>query len=104
MRKGLNDLMGAMAMLTMFNADDVWSEDCKRGDNELTPDKIRLTQVRVIPKGCKEYYFNSAGQFDTSDCRTHHITKEQTVFITVASSDKSAIAKFNKHIKNTTHE
>ena len=53
-------------------------------------------RYKVIPKGCKEYYFNSQGQWDTSDYRQHHITIEETVFITVASSPKKAIEKFNK--------
>lgn len=68
-----------------------------RGLNPLKPKDINLKQVKIIPKGCEEYYFNSLGEWDTSKNRQHHITRDETVFITVASSTKKAIEKFNKH-------
>jgi hypothetical protein len=44
-------------------------------------------------KGCKEYFFNKEGKFSTIE--------SEIVFKCVAVNDKSAIKKFNNHLKNT---
>ena len=44
----------------------------------------------VIPKGCKEYFFNIDGEYSTECMR-----KSETVFKCIASNNKVAIRKFN---------
>ena len=48
---------------------------------------------KVIPKGCKEYFFNDKGEYSTD-----HMLKTECVFKCYALNDKSAIRKFkNRH-------
>jgi hypothetical protein len=56
-------------------------------DIDFTPKKAPL------PKGCKEYFFNSLGDFINYNDGVY-------TFKCVAISDKSAIKKFNKWVTN----
>jgi len=51
-----------------------------------------------LPKGCKEYFFNKEGEFYNGVDGRPPILKTDVVFSCVASSNKSAIKKFNKFI------
>lgn len=46
------------------------------------------------PAGCKDYWFNSSGNFSTDKMR-----KDETVFHCVAINDKNAKLKFEKYLK-----
>jgi hypothetical protein len=64
-----------------------------RGDNSLKPEDIDVTPFKVIPKGCKEYWFNKHGGFTTEG-------SVSVVYYCIASSDKAAKKKFKKFDKN----
>lgn len=50
---------------------------------------IYIDKTPPIPKGCKEYFFNSHGEFSTQSMR-----KDECVFKCIALNDKSATKKF----------
>ena len=52
---------------------------------------IKLLKEKPAPKGAKQYFFNSQGEFSTEQ-----MLKEECVFKCVAINDKSAIKKFQK--------
>lgn len=49
----------------------------------------------VIPKGCKEYFFNIDGDYSIES-----MLKTETVFYCIASNNKVAVRKFNKWKSN----
>lgn len=91
MKRNILGLFGAMALMS-----DTSAFTGEAPTNKTRPVDIEANRMKIIPAGCKEYYFNSEGQWDTQDNRQHRITRDQTVFITVASSSKSAEKKFDK--------
>lgn len=67
------------------------------GDNRssLTPEQIDVTPKDVpIPKGCKEYFFNSNGDFSTGK-----MLRTECVFKCVAANAKNAVKKFKNYQK-----
>jgi hypothetical protein len=62
-----------------------------------TPNKdvLRRKPEPVIPKGCKQYFFTLTGSIYSE-------ANSNTVFNTIASSEKSAIKKFDKWYNQNT--
>jgi hypothetical protein len=86
MYKGLGSIMMAAAMLSL--------DTPLRNTKKTSIDDIDFNPKKPpIPKGCKEYFFNQEGKFSTIE--------SEIVFKCVAVNDKSAIKKFNNHLKNT---
>jgi hypothetical protein len=50
---------------------------------------------KIIPKGCKEYYFDKNGNFPNQ----WGINNGESIFYCIASSKKNAIVKFQKFLK-----
>lgn len=74
--------------------------DMGRG-NDLRPEDIDTHPAQpVIPKGCKEYWFNTNGGFSNGDFNTRPILKTDVVYYCIASSDAAAKKKFEKFEKN----
>lgn len=70
--------------------------------NPLTPDQINLDIPTVVPKGCREYWFNAAGEPHWMKGDTYQpfrILRSEVVFKCIASNEKNAIRKF----KNRKH-
>lgn len=80
--KGKLGMLAAMAM--MFDSPGFSQGNRKQLD--FTPKEA------PIPKGCKEYWFNSEGRFYNGD-GTRPILKTEVVFHCIAASDKSAKKK-----------
>jgi len=84
-----------MAMAQYADIDD------NRGDNKLRPEDIDVTPAQqVIPKGCKEYWFNINGGFTNGMSGSNKVRKVDVVYYCIASSDKAAKKKFDKFEKN----
>lgn len=81
-------LMAASIMQTMGSPMYGSTNDLEPKDIDLEPKKP------LIPKGCKEYFFNSLGDFINTNDGLYD-------FKCVAISDKSAIKKFNKWANET---
>lgn len=94
-------VIGTMAMMAAIEAAN------RRNDNiplflvdddllssSVNPEKLKEAKhippvPKVIPNGCKEYFFNSAGEFSTTK-----MLKTECVFTCYAINDKNAIKKF----------
>jgi hypothetical protein len=86
--------------LGLFAAMAMMGSGYAQNSNSIQPKDIDTTP---IPKGCKEYFFNKEGEFYNGVDGRPPILKTDVVFSCVASSNKSAIKKFNKFItKNKT--
>ena len=60
----------------------------------LRTENLNADKVPIIPKppnGCKEYFFNSSGEFSTTK-----MLKTECVFKCFAINDKNALRKFTK--------
>ena len=58
--------------------------------SDLQPEDIDIyPKRRIVPKGCKEYFFFENGKY----CGYPH---DQCVFSCIATSERKAIEKFNK--------
>jgi len=53
--------------------------------------RVRVPAKKVIPKGCKQYFFNQNGYWDNTS------GEKNSYFTCIASSDKVAHKKFNKY-------
>lgn len=65
--------------------------------NPLKPDQINLDIPTVVPKGCREYWFNAAGEPHCMKGDTYQpfrILRSEVVFKCIASNEKNAIRKF----------
>lgn len=58
--------------------------------NGLSLKDINPKPYKVIPNGCKEYFFAADGTYSTEK-----MLKSQVVYTCIASKDKTAIKKFN---------
>jgi len=93
-------VIGAMAMMAAMDSINRKSEPVFLVDDPfnsgIDPEKLKggkhIPPVPiVIPNGCKEYFFNSLGEFSTTK-----MLKAECVFTCYAINDKNAIKKFNK--------
>lgn len=57
----------------------------------IDPEEISGTKAKICPKGCKQYFFNSSGEYSTN-----HMLKPECIFECFAINEKSAIKKFKK--------
>jgi len=80
----------ASAMSTSIYKDSY--NDLFSGD-ETKPKRIPRPIRQVLPKGAKEYFFNSDGEFSTK-----RILKSECIFKCIAINDKNALRKFNKQL------
>jgi hypothetical protein len=64
------------------------------GKNPTRPEDINGNPKQVIPKGCKEYWFNENGDFSTE--RMRH---DEIVFKCIASNDKTAKISLKNGLK-----
>lgn len=78
----------ALAMLAMAAAMNEGSSMMFTGSGE---DDARVPKEPMPPKGTKEYFFNSVGEFSTEQ-----MLKTETVFKCYAINDKNAIRKFKR--------
>lgn len=78
-----SNLLGLAVMMAALSYEGGYHED------KHEPKKQKRNPKKVIPKGCKEYYFTRTGSIFTSH-------NENIVFTTIASSEKSAQKKFDK--------
>lgn len=95
MKGYIGAMLPLMMMLDEMNKIDegICSED--KPSNKLKPDDITISyQQRKPPKGCKEYFFNEAGDFYNGEGRP--MLKSETVFYCHAINDKSAKSKFKR--------
>lgn len=89
--KDKSGILGMMAFIAAMSAQSYSGE-------ERTPNKeaVRRQPIKkVIPKGCKEYFFTQSGCI--------HVVKSANynyVFECIASNEKAAEKKFDKFIKN----
>ena len=83
----------ALALAAIGDMSNLFDSNSKTSINDIdfTPKEVPL------PKGCKEYFFNSLGDF------LNHNDGVYT-FKCVAISDKSAIKKFNKWVNNQVNQ
>lgn len=63
--------------------------------NALAPKDINPKPHKVLPNGCREYFFAADGTYSTE-----RMLKSRVVYTCIASKDKSAIKKFNNWLKN----
>lgn len=85
-------MMGPMAGILAMG--EMGYTESNKGDNDLKPKDIDITPKKLpIPKGCKEYFFNKNGGYNTE-------RDIYTVFTCVAISYKSAKRKFKNFIRN----
>jgi hypothetical protein len=83
MKKSNMLLMSMMMMAASGN----YGTNIQEGKNS-----IKKTKKKIIPKGCKEYFFFESGNYmNTKPSEGYNI-----VFECIASSDKIATKKFNK--------
>lgn len=79
--------LGAMMMSTTTES---------RTPNREVLSKLNLEPKKIIPKGCKEYWFTKTGSIYTSKPENY-----EAVFQCIASSEKVAHKKFDKwHSEN----
>ena len=89
--KNMGMLMALAGMGAMSGYPDNNFRDTRSEDIPFEP------KQPVIPKGCKEYWF------DIDGCYPNWAGRDQVVFKCIAISEKSAIRKFNKwKLKNVT--
>jgi hypothetical protein len=89
MSKLTSILLPYMMMATTSRGNDLRSEDIDT--HPAQP---------VIPKGCKEYWFNTNGGFTNGLSGPEKILKTDVVYYCIASSDAAAKKKFDKFEKN----
>ena len=80
-------MLGLMGMMTS-EEDLMFQKEQKR----TFPKKVKK---KIVPKGCKTYYFDRYGQY-----RFDQMTNIELVFSCVALNEKSAFKKYNKWIKS----
>jgi hypothetical protein len=80
-----------MALLAMAAAMSEGSSIMFTGSGEDDA-RVFLSKEPQPPKGTKEYFFNSVGEFSTEQ-----MLKTETVFKCFAINDKNAIRKFNAY-------
>ena len=80
----------AQEFMSMITSEDVlmFQKEQKRN----FPKKVKK---KIVPKGCKTYYFDRYGQY-----RFDQMTNIELVFSCVALNEKSAFKKYNKWIKS----
>jgi len=65
--------------------------------NRLHPSRIDVQPKRkIIPKGAKQYFFNSAGQWDNGEQSS--VKAQDRVFDCVARTDVAARVKYEKWV------
>lgn len=74
--------LGVLAAAMMFGGNASHS-------NPTRPADIKLNKKKVIPNGCKEYFFNYLGDFLNHNDGVY-------AFKCIASNDKVAVKKFEK--------
>ena len=77
-------MMGAMMAMA--------GENNFRETNRYDP-KQKPELKKVVPKGCKEYWFTKSGRFYNS------FSGDAIIFYCLATNDKNAFRKFNSWIK-----
>lgn len=87
--------MKSREMLGMMLAMSMMSE-VSMLNSELNPIKHQPSREpkKIIPKGCKEYFFVNSGTFFNNMPRKN--SGYVVIYQCIASSDKKAIEKFNK--------
>lgn len=76
-----------LGFLGAMMASSQYPGEGKRSNNEA----IRPNPKKVIPKGCKEYFFTKTGSIYTTKPQAYEV-----VFECIASSEKAAHKKFDK--------
>lgn len=92
MKSIVGQLAAIALMSSMFETNAGYGAE---GKNPTTPKDINPNSKQVIPKGCKEYWFNEKGYFSTEGMRYDEI-----VFKCIASNGKVAKNKFEKWLKS----
>jgi hypothetical protein len=80
----------ALAMLAMAAAMSEGSSMTFTGSGEDDA-RVFIPKQPIPPKGAKEYFFNSVGEFSTEK-----MLRTETVFKCFAINDKNAVRKFNQ--------
>jgi hypothetical protein len=83
--------MNMREMLMMFGAISAGGGTAQNS-NSLRPSDIKINRKTPVPRGCKQYWFNRAGEFTT----VAYEGKNYSAFTCVASNDKIAMKKFEK--------
>lgn len=75
-------ILAALSLMSGYNPS--LGQDFEASDVNIIP------HTKRPPNGCKEYFFNSNGEYSTKQ-----MLKSETVFKCFAVNDKNAIRKFN---------
>lgn len=87
----MKDNLKMMLLLGGFLASAQQSTFAGMQHNEDIIDRSKLPKKKIIPSGCKEYFFTKTGSMYTIKPAGYEV-----VFECIASSDKAAKKKFDK--------
>ena len=99
MKKHLGMILGMYAMSEMTHAkehqefiEEIEKPVFKKHSRKFEPN---AEPKKIIPKGCKEYFFEENGKFEPYEYKGVNY-----IFNCVALNEKSAVAKFERFLKN----
>jgi hypothetical protein len=84
----MRSIYALTAMFAMLDASDMYGGKTA----PKIPKSVKFDASKpesVVPKGCKQYFFNDKGEFSTEK-----MLKSEVIFKCIASNDKNAVKKF----------
>lgn len=90
----MNSKSGILAMMAFAAMADMSSKNNFRHNNNDVIDRCKIEPKKIIPKGCKEYFFTKSGAMFI----TYKPNGYEVVFECFASNDKNALKKFDKFL------
>lgn len=89
MLRSKSHMLGMMGMMLAISGDSMMRDEMSSNREILN----KQPPKKIIPKGCKKYYFTRGGRFDTDDSKWDDV---DYIFDCIAMNEKSAMKKFEK--------